>query len=189
MLALDAGHGARRGHAFTGACANGLVEDELALDFVVRIGHHLRRAGHRTLYTRPDASLIPLARRGRLAIARGCDMFLSIHCNAGPTSASGTEAFVVKGDKRSRKIARELVEAVVEHGMRSRGVKRDSRSQHSRLRVLRDTYRHMPAVLLEIGFLTNDHDAALLRDRFFREAVAISVAGRLVSWGAEPQRS
>ena len=68
-------------------------------------------------------------------------------------------------------------------------MKWDSRSQHSRLRVLRDTYRHMAAVLLEIGFLTNDHDAALLNDRFFREAVAISVAARLVSWGAEPQRS
>ena len=181
IVALDAGHGARRGHPFTGACAKGLVEDELALDFVGRIGHHLRKAGHQTLYTRADENLVPLSRRGKLAAARGCDMFLSIHCNAGPRSASGPEAFVVKGDRRSRKIASELVEAVVEHGMRSRGVKWDSRSQHSRLRVLRDTYRHMPAVLLEIGFLTNDHDAELLKDRFFREAVAISVAGRLVS--------
>ena len=180
MVALDAGHGARRGHAFTGACANGLVEDELALDFVVRIGHHLRRAGHRTLYTRPDTNLVPLSRRGKLAVARGCDMFLSIHCNAGPASASGTEAFVVNHDGRSRRIARELVEAVVEHGVRTRGVKWDSRSRHSRLRVLRDTYRHMPSVLLEIGFLTNDHDAALLNDRFFREAVAISIARRIV---------
>jgi N-acetylmuramoyl-L-alanine amidase len=146
------------------------------LDFVVRIGHHLRKAGHHTHYTRPDDNLIPLATRGKAAVARGCDLFLSIHCNAGPASASGVETFVVEGDDRSRKIAVGLVKAVVRQGMKSRGVKWDSYSQHSRLRVLRDACHHMPAVLLEIGFLTNDHDAALIKKKSFREAVAISLS-------------
>ena len=50
-IALDAGHGASRGHQFTGAHANGLIEDDLALDFVIRIGHLIRLAGHDTLIT------------------------------------------------------------------------------------------------------------------------------------------
>ncbi len=58
-------------------------------------------------------------------------------------------------------------------------MKWDSQSQYSRLRVLRDTYRHMPAVLLEIGFLTNPHDARLLADKHFREAVAEEIADAL----------
>ena len=109
-------------------------------------------------------------------------MFLSVHCNAGPKAAHGVEAFVAKGDRRSRKIAAALVDAVAEKGMNHRGVKWDCRSQHSRLRVLRDTYRHMPAVLIEIGFLTNSDDAALLKNRFFRDAVARSLAKSLAGF-------
>lgn len=174
--ALDAGHGAHRGRTFTGARANGLVEDELALDFVRRIGHHLRIAGHQTVYTRPDARLVPLSSRGRTALETGCDVFLSIHCNAGPAQANGVEAFVARTDTRSRALAQALADAVSRCRMNSRGVKWDSQSQHRRLRVLRDTYREMPAVLLELGFLTNADDASLLKDRYFRESVSISIA-------------
>jgi len=175
-VALDAGHGASRGHPFTGAHANGLIEDYLALDFVDRIGHHLRLRELETLLTRQDKDLIPLGNRGKLATAARCDMFLSIHCNAGPSSANGVEAFVVEGDERSREIARRFNKLVEEHGMHDRGVKWDSQSQYSRLRVLRDTYRHMPAILLEMGFLTSKHDAGLLADRYFRENIAQIVA-------------
>ncbi len=180
-VALDAGHGARRGRPSTGACANGLVEDEVALDFVTRVGHHLRRSGHETIYTRPTDRLVSLSARGRIARSRDCDLFLSIHCNAGPAAAHGVEAFVVQGDQRSREVASALLDAVSAHGMNDRGVKWDSRSQHSRLRVLRDTYRYMPAVLIEIGFLTNSDDAILLKNRLCREAISESIAGEIAS--------
>lgn len=175
-IALDAGHGASRGLCHTGCAANGLVEDEIALDFVTRIGHHLRLIGYDTVITRPGAKLVALATRGKRAINGHCDLFLSIHVNAGPESAHGAEAYVAEGDLRSRAIAQRLVDAVVKQGLRNRGVKWDSQSQYSRLRVLRDTHHHMPAVLIEIGFLTNPHDAALLGDKRFREAVARQIA-------------
>jgi N-acetylmuramoyl-L-alanine amidase len=175
-IALDAGHGASRGLSHTGCAANGLVEDELALDFIKRIGHHLREAGYDTVIIRPDARLVALATRGKRAIDGHCDLFLSIHVNAGPASAQGVEAYVAEGDSLSRDIAQRLVDGVSKHGLRNRGAKWDSQSQYSRLRVLRDTHRHMPAVLLEIGFLTNVHDARLLADKHFREAVAVGIA-------------
>jgi N-acetylmuramoyl-L-alanine amidase len=181
-IALDAGHGSR-GSKHTGAAANGLVEDDLALDFVRRIGHHLRLAGHQTVCTRPDDKLVALSMRGKIAVAEGCDLFLSIHCNAGPPSAEGVEAFISAHDDRSVDIAKALVNCVAIKGMRSRGVKCDSQSQHSSLRVLRDTCKHMPAVLLEIGFLTNSKDSAFLKDRFFREAVSIEIAKACVKTG------
>jgi N-acetylmuramoyl-L-alanine amidase len=171
-VALDAGHGASRGRAFTGAHGNGLVEDDLALDFVTRIGHHLRLAGYDTVIARPDGKLVALATRGKRALDGHCDLFVSIHLNAGPASANGVEVFVAEGDTRSRALAERLVEAISTHGLRNRGAKWDSQSQYSRLRVLRDTYRHMPAVLLEIGFLTSAHDARLLADKHWRGAVA-----------------
>ena len=176
-IALDAGHGARPGRPYTGAAANGLVEDEIALDLVRRIGHHLRAAGHKTVYTRPDNKLIALSKRGIIAKEANCGLFLSIHCNAGPRAACGVEAFVAKGDSASRNIAQRLVAEVSAQGLRYRGVKWDCDSQYSRLAVLRDTYRHMPAILLEVGFLTNPNDARLLSDKHFRETVAIEIAG------------
>jgi len=178
-VALDAGHGAQSGRPHTGAAANGLVEDELALDLVRRTGHHLRAAGCETVYTRPEDKLISLAERGRIAVTGKCDLFLSIHCNAGPASACGVEAFVAQGDHASRRIAELLAGAVSKIGLANRGVKWDSQSQHPRLAVLRETYRAMPAVLMEIGFLTSEHDSALLRDAHFRERVAVAVAGGL----------
>ena len=173
--ALDAGHGSN-----TGAQANGLIEDEVALDMVARIGHHLRAAGHKTVITRPGAELVGISTRTIAAKLAAADVFLSIHCNAGPPSAEGCEAFVAAPDKRSVGLAMRLLGAAVHgSGMHSRGVKPDNQSQHSSLGVLRGTYKQMPAVLLELGFLTNKADAKLLKDPFVREAVAKEIAGVL----------
>ena len=51
--------------------------------------------------------------------------------------------------------------------------------QHSRLGVLRGTYRGMPAVLLELGFLTSPYDAMLLKDKHFRDSAAKAIADAL----------
>lgn len=178
-IALDAGHGAQGKHAHSGAAANGLVEDEIALDMVKRIGHHLRAAGHSTISTRPGQGLVALSQRTRLAKAARCDLFVSIHLNAGPQAAQGVEAFVAEGDHTSRRIAEQLVKAISKLGLKSRGVKWDSNSQHSRLAVLRGTCRTMPAILLELAFLTNEHDAKLLSDRQWLDRVAAAIATAL----------
>lgn len=175
-VALDAGHGALKGHPYTGAVANDLVEDEVALDLMKRIGHHLRLKGIATLYTRPDEKQVPLAKRGKAAILEHCDLFISIHNNAGPSTASGVEAYVTADDDRSREIAGRLLKSAVFYGFKNRGVKWDFQSQHIRLRVLRDTFRFMPSVLLELGFLTSRHDSLLLKSPLFKERLAQSIA-------------
>lgn len=180
-IALDAGHGASRGHAFTGAHASGLVEDDLALDFATRIGHHLRLAGYETVITRPDARLVALGTRGKRAIDGHCDLFISVHINAGPAKARGAEAYVAEGDERSRRIAERLLSAIHKRGLHNRGVKWDSQSHYSKLKVLRATYRHMPAVLLEIGFVTNSGDAELLANKYWREAVACEISANIAT--------
>lgn len=173
--ALDAGHGSN-----TGAQANGLIEDEVALDMVARIGHHLRAAGRKTVLTRPGTELVGINERAKKAVAENADVFLSIHCNAGPPAAEGCEAFIAAPDNRSVGLAMRILGAAIHgSGMHSRGVKPDNQSQHSSLGVLRGTYKKMPAVLLELGFLTNKADAKLLKDPFVREAVAKEIAGVL----------
>ncbi len=175
--AIDAGHGKNSNRRYTGARGNGLIEDVVAFQIATRIGHHLRLLGVQTVMTRPGASSVVLAERARIARANKCDLFLSIHLNAGPASAHGAEAFVVDGDTRSGRLARRLLEAVKECGFEARGVKPSSATHLGGLTVLNRTYRSMPAVLLEVGFITNPSDAKLLSDRHVREKVAEGVAG------------
>ncbi len=176
-VCLDPGHGAG-----TGARGNGLVEDVLALDFARRIGHHLRLRKAETVMTRGDDGFVTLASRGALAVRTKCGLFLSIHLNAAASpSARGCECFAAAGDERSLKIAARLTAALSSMGLKNRGAKYDTQSAHGSLRVLRDTYKNMPALLLEIGFLTNKADAELLGNKLFREKVSIKVAETLMS--------
>jgi N-acetylmuramoyl-L-alanine amidase len=178
-VALDAGHGEKH-RLSSGASGYGLIEDTLALDFVTRIGHHLRVAGHATVLTRPDPRSVELKQRGKAARQAHCDLFLSIHLNASLTcEAHGCEALVVEGDEASKRIAEPLLAVLVANGMHSRGVKCDNQGQHKSLRVLRDTYRSMPAVLLEMGFLTNAGDVERLANKFWREKVSSQIAATL----------
>ena len=127
-ICLDAGHG-----GYTGARANGLIEDTLALDFVKRVGHHLRAAGVQTVVTRNIDTFVTLDYRASLAVREKCDLFVSFHHNAGPTLAHGCEIFVAAGDNRSKAKAKTVLDRICAGGaMKSRGVKWDNRSQHSR---------------------------------------------------------
>ena len=91
------------------------------------------------------------------ANAWGADLFLSLHNNASvdPT-VSGLEALVYRIDTTAYSIAEVLLTYLAEAtGLRNRGI-----FIRPGLYVLRRTA--MPAVLLELGFITNPSDARLL---------------------------
>lgn len=92
------------------------------------------------------------------------DILVSIHCNAANGNAKGTETFYCAGSSTGRKIAeyvqRNLIAAM---GTTDRGVKDDTQTQHRRIHVLRAS--DMPAILIELAFIDNQSDAAILRDR------------------------
>jgi N-acetylmuramoyl-L-alanine amidase len=179
-ICLDPGHGRKNGKA-TGAQAHGVVEDDWALNFAERVGHYLRAAGQAVVFTRDTAAFVALGDRGKTAKRAKCDLFLSIHVNAGPPSAHGCEAYFAAGDKRGQALGAKLCTVLWTHGqLHPRGVKQDNQSQHTSLRVLRDTYRAMPATLLEVGFLTNDVDARMLLDKQWVETLAAHLAEAIV---------
>jgi len=178
---LDPGHGYKK-HFPSGAQANGIVEDDWVLNFAQRIGHYLRAAGAEVVLTRSTSAFVTLGDRGKIAKRNKCDRFVSIHLNAAAsTSAHGCEAFFVPGDKRGQALGSVLCTVMwTEGGLHPRGVKQDNQSQHSSLRVLRDTYQRMPATLIEVGFLTNADDAAKLKDKHWVENLAAKLAAVLV---------
>ena len=102
------------------------------------------------------------------ANAWGADYFISLHTNASEiTSATGTEAFVYSRTGAAYPLAEDIVRGVTDvTGLPNRGT-----FVRSGLYVLRKTA--MPAVLLELGFITNPGDAALMNQnpQLFAEGI------------------
>lgn len=99
------------------------------------------------------------------------DLFISIHCNAaGSRQASGTETFVVELGNEASKFAQCVQKQICGSLLTlNRGVKT------ANFYVLTRTY--MPAVLIELAFITNEWDAIQLRCRQddFARAIARAV--------------
>ncbi len=163
---IDAGHNPQNPNA--GAEGNGLREQDITYEVATLLGELLERDPDFEVRLSRPASDVQLgssnAESLRLRVADanrfGAELFLSIHTNASDNSAaSGTEALVYASGGTAYRIASEITEEISEAtGLRNRGVK-----LRPGLYVLRRT--SMPAVLVELGFITNPRDAALMNDR------------------------
>jgi N-acetylmuramoyl-L-alanine amidase len=91
-LVLDAGHG---GWDLGTVGRRGLLEKDLVLDVVSRLGHLVdQKLGAEVIYTRKDDSYIPLEERAEIANLADADLFLSVHANYSDySSARGVETY------------------------------------------------------------------------------------------------
>ena len=112
VIVLDAGHG---GHDPGRPTDLGYTEKEIALKIVLQVGKALERNPNiKVIYTRKTDVFVKLRERARIANKADADLFVSIHCNAHHTQASGTETFVVGvgNTKRNLDIAKEENEVI-----------------------------------------------------------------------------
>ncbi len=151
----------------TGAEGNGLTEQGVTYE-VGRLLYEKLRANpnYEARLSRPTpttqlgtSNAGSLRARVQGAEDFGADLFLSIHTNASVnSSASGSEALVYQVDSTAGRIGESILRSMTRlTGLRNRGV-----IARPGLYVLRRT--SMPAVLVEIGFISNPGDAALMRD-------------------------
>lgn len=141
---INPGHGGRDPGAIGAA---GSKERDINAKIAKAAAESLKAAGHTVIVYQQERQLADVAEQ---ANASKASLFVSIHCNsAGNKNATGTETWhytgCATGKATAAAIQREVVETL---GTRNRGVK-SSRS----LYVLRKTT--MPAVLVEVGFISN----------------------------------
>ncbi|SFK17882.1 N-acetylmuramoyl-L-alanine amidase [Halobacillus dabanensis] len=175
-VALDPGHGGRD----PGASANGLIEKEVVLDVGLRVREYVENAGIDTVMTRQTDWYPSLAGRVVLATDNNADAFVSIHANAFMKSATGVETFYYSAGLSDREYASYRLATFIndrlykEMDMYNRGVKDVG------YKVIKDN--PLPAVLTEIGFLTNDEDSSKLKTDKYREAAARAIAMGIVDY-------
>jgi N-acetylmuramoyl-L-alanine amidase len=178
-LAIDPGHGYANASPDTydpGARGGGLEEADIVLAWALTGKWVLTRAGIAVWLSRDDdTDETPLMTRDERATEAGCTHFVSLHCNAASSNASGTESFF--RDARDQSFAASILSAAVATlGLTNRGLKQDSASPPGRLAVLDFAG---PATLLELGFITSATDRRVLTARASRVAFWNRVAASL----------
>lgn len=162
---IDQGHNPKNPNA--GAEGNGLREQDIVYRIGIELADLLRaNPNFEVRLSRPTATSQlgssnseSLRLRVNDANSWGADYFISLHTNASNLpAASGTEAFAYSEPSRAFSLGEDILRALSQAtGLKNRGMK-----VRSGLYVLRKT--QMPAVLVELGFITNPSDAALMNN-------------------------
>lgn len=167
-VVIDPGHG---GKDIGATGASGLYEKDFTLSLSKRVREILEKEDKIKVYmTREDDTFISSEDKYRPKYANelNADLFISIHGNTyEDPSVSGTEAYYYH--EGSKSFAEALHEKVVDAtGFRDRGVKNND------FFVVK--YTDMPAVLLEIGYLTNPQEEQLMADDDVQKKTAESIS-------------
>jgi N-acetylmuramoyl-L-alanine amidase len=163
---IDPGHGGQD----PGAQGHGLDEKDVTLAIALKLRSILQNDYENVdvKMSRSSDTTRSLSQRSSGANAWGADFFLSIHINSGPSSAEGYEDYIYNGLSNSSKAAKyqDIIHAEVikTNQLKDRGQKK------ANFHVIRET--NMPAILTENGFISNDHDAALMKKASWIQSVA-----------------
>jgi len=184
---IDQGHNPTGFHN-TGARGNGLMEEDITYQVGVYLANMLNNDYRfEAMLSRPTPTTVlgtnnttSLAERVRLANEWPADYFISIHANANVNpNINGTEVYIYQYNTQANWLAQDILDEIVElTDLNDNGVR-----VNQSLYVLRRT--NMPALLVEMGYLTNYHDAMILRDQQWDIAYGIYL-GILRYFGLEP---
>lgn len=165
VIVIDAGHGGTD----CGATRAGIKESDINLNVALRLEAILKQKGYKVYMTRRSDQTVSLQERVDIAEGKDEDVFVSIHVNSSEnTSPVGTETHYYHqySYNLAKCIQAELAKNVTESP--NRGLIK------SRFYVINHTTK--PAVLVEIGFISNEKERMQLvsADRQQRTAKAIA---------------
>lgn len=186
---IDQGHNPV-GYPNAGAVGNGLNESDINFQVGLYLANLLNNDNRfETRLSRPTPETVlgtsnatSLQERVRMANSWPADYFISIHCNINPNPAiNGTEIYLYQYGTQANWLAQHVMDGITQTvGTRNNGIR-----LNPTLYVLRRT--QMPAILVELGYLSNQSDAQKLRDNPWGFAYGIYL-GILRYFGFTPQQ-
>ncbi len=168
VIALDAGHGGRD----PGAAVNGIAEKDLNLAIVKRLGELVdAQDDMKAFLVRTVDVFVPLEERITRAEEAGATIYISVHVNSfDDPGVHGIETWV--DDTRADDDPSWVLAAMIEDAV-SEATGAADRGVHSQELYLRRTA--MPAVSVEVGYMTNLKELELLLDPDYQDKVAAGI--------------
>lgn len=211
-VVVDPGHG---GHDVGAVGHNGILEKNVNLGVARELKRYLERESDlQVVLTRSDDSYLELADRAEIANSSHGDLFLSLHCNSWfNDGAHGFETFFlspaesdwaksVEAAENSATEEPDDVEFIVWELVQNRFISSSSQLaeviqqgvvedldlldrgvRQAGFRVLVGAY--MPAVLIELGFLTYAEEENNLGDRTYQRAMAKALGDAVMEYSAQ----
>ncbi len=173
IIVIDAGHGGKDSGATAKLRGTRCRESDVNLALALSVAEGLEAHGVTVILTRDDDRTLPKEARPQMAIDHAADLYLSIHHNAS-TSSSPRGSSVYYRDARDgadladvKRYARYLLDSLTESlGTRDMGVHSGNAYSMSTLDM------DMPAVIVEIGFMTHPDELSRIVTDEFRTAAA-----------------
>jgi N-acetylmuramoyl-L-alanine amidase len=174
-VVIDAGHGGNE----PGASYYGESEKNLNLDITQRLLKLLTAQGIKVYMTREKDEFVGLYDRSGIANRLNADLLISIHNNAGKSSTKGTMTLyngnnVSRGKLTTKDLAQIIQkELVSELNSKDLGI-----IQRDKLAVLRTA--RMPAIIAEIGYMSNSDEIEKLKTEEYRQKSAEAIKNAVI---------
>ena len=170
---IDAGH--NYSNVDTGATGNGLKEQDITYYVAKHLEKMLFSNGFGVKMSRNNLTdnigktvNESLNLRCRMANDWKADLFISLHCDSSPIkTAQGSHICICGKGGQAEKLAEAIIPNILKLGLNGRS----ELVAEENFKVLTGT--NMPAVLIEMGFISNSRDSAILKDKQHELALAI----------------
>ncbi len=171
VVVLDPAHGG----GDLGVSAGGLHEADITLDVAGRVERRLAASGATPVLTRGLDATPSEAERALLARQVEADLLLSLHCDGSASTRANGVATFYWGDSRvsAWSAVGARLAGLLQRELVARTGMADCRTHPRTYEILRHTA--MPAVRVELGYLTHAGDAARLADPAVRDTIAEAV--------------
>lgn len=187
VIVVDPGHGGRDPGKIG---ASGVAEKEINLEVSKRLATVLSQMGAVVTLTRDtDIDLSDdsasgwhgkkrqdLSRRVAMANDRNADLYISIHCNAYPGQREhGAQVFSHPQSSESKVLAESIQKSMTD-------ILKNTTRKAKQVDYFAIRKTKMPAVIVEIGFITNPAEEKLLQDPLYQSKVAYSIAAGIIQY-------
>lgn len=168
IVVIDPGHGGES----EGTTSFGQTEKDITLDIVLKLKKMLDNTEIKVYYTRLEDVNVDAKSRVMLANQTKADMFISIHANADPKTRTTNGTRTMYGSKFfiPQFGSKELAETLQKQVVLSTENKDKGIQQQDEIYLLNNIT--IPAVLVEVGYLTNKQEALKMGRDDYREKIA-----------------
>lgn len=173
IIILDAGHGGKDPGALQGKILEKDINYTIVCTYLKEI---FENSDIKVYYTRDTDTYIDLSKRAEFASETGADLFISMHMNTFTSATvNGTQVYYSSANNAkdssgfcSSVLAKKLVNKICPAiGTKNRGY------SDSNYYVVKQN--SVPAVLIELGFMTNKADFAKLTDTVYQKKTAQAI--------------